>query len=117
DVGEYGEADRVLVKTLRCGGTANAATVFSAGVFGDLEFSFGRDVGKEFSDAAGESFDVLMVQVFTADSFALRASGSDFAVGQTFSFRFLQGRLFYEQALALVASSGTAEFQDDGGKY
>ena len=61
DVGDDREAYCCFIKSFGCGGAANAATVLSAGVFGNLEFSSGGTAGEEFSHAAGESFDVLVV--------------------------------------------------------
>jgi hypothetical protein len=78
-----------FVKTLSRGGATYAAAVFAAGMFGDLLLSSHRAARKQFSDAAGESLNVLVVQLRSSLSLTLAPTRPHFTIGQAFSLSFL----------------------------
>src|SRR5262245_11842406 len=84
----------VFTQALRRSRPSHAPAVFPARVFGYCGFSSLGAGGEDFSDSLREPLNVLPIQLFSPDGFALSAPLSDLAVDQTLLFGFIQRLLF-----------------------
>lgn len=116
DVGTHGKVDRVAVETLGGGGSTYPCAVLPTCVFGDVALSSDGTSWIPQPHLLGESFDIALVdgKRLLGTSKSPRSPGG--CILEARFFRSLEGLLFDEETLTLVATPRTAPLQHDSPK-
>ncbi len=81
DMRGHGKPHGLFIQCLSSGTPAHAATVFTAGMFGDQVLSSGRTISVNFTNATCKAADVFLVQLSSAGCGPCPGAVSGFLVG------------------------------------
>ena len=116
DVRHDGYSHCFVIETLGRGAASHAAAVFAAGMVRDRLFAARRALGKQGPHPFGEGADVFTIELVARDRLALATPLAGRLVVETVAFGLCEGLFFHQDSLPLVAFTGRAPLENDGGK-
>jgi hypothetical protein len=113
DMSTHGEVDRGAVETLGRRRSTYPCAILPTGVFGDIALSSSRTSRKAASDLVRELLDIALISNERLLGTSKSPGSPGRSIVETCVFREMKGLLFDQEALAFVATSRSAPFQND----